>query len=104
MSADAQEGERLGVGGLPIHGGLTPVTQHVFTRALLSKDEVDDLQVGNFYRLVFREIDRHPDVPALYRVGLSFDKVPLSEYEAEDDAFETAKEALERARALRPQP
>jgi hypothetical protein len=25
MSADAQEGERLGVGGLPIHGGLTPV-------------------------------------------------------------------------------
>jgi hypothetical protein len=27
MSADAQEGERLGVGGLPIHGGLTPVTE-----------------------------------------------------------------------------
>jgi hypothetical protein len=51
MSADAQEGERLGVGGLPIHGGLTPVPRNVFARALLSKDEVDDLLVGNFYRL-----------------------------------------------------
>jgi hypothetical protein len=29
MSADAQEGERLGVGGLPIHGGLTPVDREL---------------------------------------------------------------------------
>jgi hypothetical protein len=67
------------------------VTRRVFAQALLPKREVNDLQVGEFYRLVYRDVDRDPEYPALYRLGLSFEKVPLSEYEAEDEAFARAK-------------
>jgi hypothetical protein len=63
------------------------VTRHVFTQALLPKREVNDLQVGEFYRLVYRDVERDTEFPAMYRLGLSFEKVPLSEYEAEDEAF-----------------
>jgi hypothetical protein len=41
MSADAQEGERLGVGGLPIHGGLTPV--EATRSALKAEDEAFEI-------------------------------------------------------------
>jgi hypothetical protein len=53
MSADAQEGERLGVGGLPIHGGLTPVTEDAlcyFNRRHGAEAEVDDRRAVPMYR------------------------------------------------------